>query len=302
MMSYPRFVAAGEALTDLIRVTNEQWSAKNGGATWNVARVMSALGVSSAFAGAVSQDCFGDALIAASREASLDMRFMQQQPASPLLAMVHETHPPQYFFVGDDSADLYFDPQALPAGWLTAGIWLHFGGISLARPRLASKLLQLARQAKQVGATISFDPNFRILMNEQYDPVFEEMSRLADVVKVSDEDLCGLFRTADKAAALARLQGWLQPEAWLLYTYGAAGATLIHQQQQWQQTPPLIEVLDTVGAGDASVGGLVYSLMQQPQASGETHLAWAIAAGAAACLAVGATPPMLEQIKRLLGK
>lgn len=299
-MSYPRFVAAGEALTDLIRGNNDQWSAKTGGATWNVARVMSALGVSSAFAGAVSQDYFGDALIAASRQANLDMRFMQQQSASPLLAIVHETQPPQYFFVGDDSADLHFDPEALPEGWLHAGVWLHFGGISLARPRLAAKLLQLARQAKQAGATISFDPNFRVLMDEQYDPVFEEMSRMADVVKVSDEDLCGLFRTDDKEAAMARLQSWLHPDAWLLYTCGAAGATLMHHQQQWQKAPPVIEVLDTVGAGDASMGGLIYSLMQQPEAGGETHLAWAIAAGATACLAVGATPPTLEQLKKLL--
>lgn len=40
----------------------------------------------------------------ASEQAGLDLRFLQRSDKSPLLAIVHETHPPSYFFVGDDSA------------------------------------------------------------------------------------------------------------------------------------------------------------------------------------------------------
>ena len=300
-MSFPQFISAGEALTDMIRGADGNWQEKVGGATWNVARVMAKLGVRSAFAGAVSQDCFGDALIAASREAGLDLRFMQQLPFSPLLAIVHQTQPPAYFFVGDNSADLHFDAALLPNGWLSSEVWLHFGGISLARPQLAKKLLQMAHEAKTVGAKISFDPNFRVLMDEAYDPVLREMAQLADVIKVSDEDLRGLFRTNDEASALATLRSW-QPNATILYTRGAAGASLYQGNGEWQQTPPALNIVDTVGAGDASMGGLIWSLLQYPNASGDTHLRHAVAAGSLACTQAGANPPDVNSLMQLAHK
>lgn len=300
-MHLPQFIAAGEALTDLIRQDEQRWDSKVGGATWNVARVMAKLGVTSAFAGAVSSDCFGDALMHASQEAGLDLRFTQQLPYSPLLAIVHQTQPPAYFFVGDNSADLHFDPTALPAGWLRRDCWLHFGGISLARPQLATKLLAMARAARQAGARISYDPNFRVLMDAQYDPILREMCSLADVIKVSDEDLRGLFRTSDEASALAQLRSY-NPAALVLYTRGSAGASLYRDAEVWQLAPPLMQVVDTVGAGDASMGGLIWSLLQHPDAHPRQHLIHAIAAGSLACTQAGANPPSLNQLQQLAAK
>jgi fructokinase len=233
--------------------------------------------------------------VAASEEAGLDLRFMQQLPFSPLLAIVHQTAPPAYFFVGDNSADLHFAPEQLPEGWLQPNVWLHFGGISLARPQLAQKLLKMARAAKAIGASISYDPNFRVLMDEAYDPILREMVELADVIKVSDEDLRGLFRTTDEASALNTLRQW-QPNAILLYTRGAAGASLYQGADVWQQTPPALKVVDTVGAGDASMGGLIWSLLQYPNANGATHLRHAIAAGSLACTQAGASPPSSTEL------
>ena len=60
----PRFVSAGEALTDFIRREDGTWLARAGGAPWNVARVMAGFGIPSAFAGSVSRDNFGDELAA----------------------------------------------------------------------------------------------------------------------------------------------------------------------------------------------------------------------------------------------
>ena len=121
---------------------------------------MAKLEVPTAFAGAVSVDVFGDALHGASVAANLDMRFLQRYAKSPLLAIVHRTDPPAYFFVGDDSADLHFDAALLPEGWRAHCKWVHFGGISLARQPLAGKLVALAEQLKQDGVRISFDPNY----------------------------------------------------------------------------------------------------------------------------------------------
>lgn len=294
----PQFVCAGEALTDLIRTGPDQWTSRTGGAGLNVARAMAALGVPSAFAGAVSCDPFGQALREAAIRAGLDSRFLQQRSAAPLLAVVHETAPPDYFFVGNDSADLHFDPRVLPVGWEVAARWVHFGGISLARQPLAGKLLALAARLKERGVRISYDPNFRKLMDQDYDPVLATMAALADVIKVSDEDLCGLLRTDDVAAALERLRA-MNPTATILFTRGEHGAELHAGSLAWRAPAPAITLVDTIGAGDASISALLFSLMKQPNAHGAAHLRFAVAAGAAACTRAGASPPSQFEVAAL---
>lgn len=298
---FPEFVAAGEALTDLIvdGADASAWRAITGGSTWNVARAMAALGAPSAFAGAISRDVFGRALWHASEQAGLDPRFIQRNGHSPLLAVVHQTNPPDYFFIGSDSADLHFDAGALPDGWIDAVRWVHFGGISLAREPLAGRLVALAEQLRRRGVRISYDPNYRNLMTRDYDATLRRMTELADVVKVSDEDLVGLFRSADIAASFETLRSF-NPQAVVLYTRGEGGASLHMGDAHWSAGVPSIEVVDTVGAGDASIAGLAYSLLYRGDMAPPSHLRFAIAAGAAACCAAGATPPTLDAVVRLL--
>ncbi|MBB3224778.1 carbohydrate kinase family protein [Pseudoduganella umbonata] len=300
-MNEPVFIAAGEALTDLIvaDTAHTQWTARTGGSTWNVARAMAKLGVPSAFAGAISRDVFGDALWEASMASQLDARFVQRLDKSPLLAIVHRLSPPSYFFVGDDSADLHFDPRALPEQWRTHCRWMHFGGISLARRPLADRLVELAREAKRAGIRISYDPNWRLLMDERYDATLRAMTELADVVKVSDEDLAGLFRTSDLERAFATLRGF-NPAAQYLYTRGELGASLHVGAGSWNAPAVAVTVADTVGAGDASIAAFAYSQLAVPERSPAGHLRFAVAGGAAACIGAGASPPALADIERLV--
>ena len=303
MSDFPIFVAAGEALTDMIvqGPAQQNWHSKVGGSTWNVARTMAALDVPTAFAGAISDDVFGDALWQASEQSQLDLRFLQRYPKSPLLAIVHRTDPPAYFFVGDDSADLHFDAAALPQGWRAHCKWVHFGGISLARQPLAGKLVALAEQLKADGVRISFDPNYRLLMDERYDATLRRMTELADVIKVSEEDLAGLFRTEDIDAAFATLRSW-NPQATYLYTKGEHGASLHCGEQSWSRKAPQITVADTVGAGDASIAALAYSLLHHPDHAPDQHLRFSVCAGAAACMTEGASPPSLAAIEALASR
>lgn len=297
----PRFVSAGEALTDLIRQESGYWLARAGGAPWNVARVMAGFSIPSAFAGSVSCDNFGDEIAALSREAGLDMRFLQQHDKPSLLAIVHETSPPRYYFIGADSADLAFDPSVLPRDWIRSVEWVHCGGISLAREPLCSRMIGLLEDAKAGGARVSFDPNFRNLMTPAYDTTLARVARLADVIKVSDEDLRGLFRTRNPQSALEQLKA-LNPLAVVLLTLGAEGAELHVDGRRLHQACPRVEIADTVGAGDASIGGLLYSLMHRPDAGWSAHLRRAVAAGTAACLQPGAAPPALAAVENVLAK
>lgn len=295
----PHFIAFGEALTDLIRTGPDSWRSACGGSPWNVAVALSTLGQLSAFGGAISRDVFGAEIWRASQQANLDMRFIQQLARPPLLAVVHELDPPRYFFIGQDSADLHFRPEGLPMGWTRSLRWAHFGSLGLVREPLAGRLLALAQALKAEGRLISYDPNFRAPpMDASYDDALEQMCRLADLIKVSDEDLRGLFRLPDHRSGLAQIAAW-NPGAWLLLTRGAAGATLYHGVEECSARPPRVAVVDTVGAGDAALAGLLDSLMRNAAASAEQHLRWSLAAGAAACTASGFAPPGPKQVAAL---
>ncbi|WP_028100761.1 carbohydrate kinase family protein [Pseudoduganella violaceinigra] len=298
MRDAPLMLCAGEALTDMIHQGDEQWVSRVGGSTWNVARALAALGERTAFAGAISGDRFGDALWSASEAVGLDLRTLQRVQRSPLLAVVEQGEPPRYFFIGDDSADLHFDPETLPEGWSSELRWAHFGGISLAREPLATRLVALAGKLKAQGVAISYDPNFRNVMDESYVPTLRRMAELADMIKVSDDDLRGLFPGIGLDVALKRLRA-INPDAYCLVTRGGQGASLFHGTQRADARAPRVEVVDTVGAGDASVAGLLHSLSRHPDRALPSHLHAALAAGSAACMQAGATPPHPAAMDRL---
>src|ERR1700744_4755965 len=223
---FPLFVSAGDILTDLVRTGTSQWLSRPGGAGWNVARCVVRLGLPTASAGSLGVDNFSDDLWNASVAAGLDMRFMQRVQQPPLLAIVHQTHPPAYFFMGENGADLAFDPAKLPEGWMSHVKWAHFGCISLVRQPLGDTLAALAAALRTRGIKISFDPNYRNLMEHGYQPTLRKMAGLADLIKVSDEDLSRLFKTDDEAGALAQLRA-MNPAATVLVTRGPETAVLI---------------------------------------------------------------------------
>lgn len=294
----PRLVVFGEALTDFIRTGQDTWRSVPGGACWNVARVASTLGVATAWGGSVSEDLFGDELLRQSEAAGLDLRFAQRAAQPPLLAIVHQLDPPRYFFVG--SADLGFDEGRLPAGWREACEYAHFGGISLVRQPLGARLAALAESLHALGVRISFDPNCRNLMGADYPPVFERLAAVAGVLKLSDEDLRQIYPDLPTGRALQRVRELLQPGALLLYTRGADGMTLHVEGRSVDQPALSVAVRDTVGAGDASMGGLLTSMLQHPGRDWPAHLRFSAAAAAAACTRAGAHAPRAEEVEALL--
>ncbi|MCQ4438301.1 hypothetical protein NO135_25165, partial [Clostridioides difficile] len=73
-------------------------------------------------------------------DAGLDLRFIRQVDRAPRLAMAGSKQPPHYFFIGENSADLAFDPADLPAGALDAAEIVHVGSLGVVREPLAARL------------------------------------------------------------------------------------------------------------------------------------------------------------------
>ena len=283
-MSEPAaIVCAGEALADRLHRDGDPRRSHAGGPTWNVACTLAALGAASGFAGAISRCVAGDALWRAGAAAGLDLRYVQRACMPP-----------------DDPADLLFDPASMPSGWQQGVQWLHIGSVSLARGPLDLALIGLAEQAKAHGLRISYDPHWHDLMGPAYDATLRRMSELADVIKVADDHLRALFRSHDTLGSLGRLRA-RNPAALVLLTRGAGNASLYHGAQTWHAQAPVVDVVDTLGADDAGMAGLIYSLQQWPDAGMAAHVAFAVATASAACRAAGTHAPDLGAVRALLG-
>ncbi|GAA3817412.1 carbohydrate kinase family protein [Cellulomonas soli] len=146
------------------------------------------------------------------------------------------------------------------AGVPTADL-VHTGSIAAVLQPGADQVAAWLHEAK-VGATVTYDPNVRpSLMTDHADALarIERLVALADVVKVSDEDLAWLHPELDPAAAAAL---WLtRGPALVVVTAGGEGALALTAAHGVQITAPRVVVADTVGAGDTFMGALIDGLV-----------------------------------------
>ncbi len=298
-MQLPSVVVFGEALTDVVQHSPGRWQGYPGGAPWNVARAMSRLGVPTAFAGSISTDSLGDELAQQSKAAGLDMRFLQRVDAAPLVAIVPSSHPPRYFFAGE--ADLLFLmwTNSRQVGWMpldsvTSAVSAlpvsHWGG---------DRLVEVARRVKEEDKLISYDPNWRNLMDTRYrELTFPAMVELADIIKLSDEDLRQIYPGLNEEQALRELRT-MNTRAQILFTRGAKGMVLYDTDLKFEQPAIAVEVADTVGAGDSSMAGWLASTLlgiQEPRA----RLEFSAACASVSCSHAGAYAPSREEVNNLL--
>ncbi|WP_429066905.1 aminoimidazole riboside kinase [Aeromonas bestiarum] len=252
----------GDAVVDLIPEGELHYLKCPGGAPANVAVGVARLGGESAFIGRVGADPFGrfmaDTLVAE----GVDIRHLTQDPAhrtSTVLVELDEEGERSFTFMVRPSADQFLTPADLPS--FGAGQWLLTCSIALANEPVRTSCLQAMAAIKAAGGWVCFDPNLRPEVWGKPAEMLPQVSAaiaLADVVKLSIEELQLLSGEDDLAAGLATLSG----PVLVLVTRGAAGvvARLDGELLEWvgQKVTPL----DTTGAGDAFVAGLLAALAQ----------------------------------------
>jgi fructokinase len=137
---------------------------------------------------------------------------------------------------------------------------LHTGSIAAFLAPGGEAVLELVHRARG-NLTVSYDPNARPVLMGNAGPARERVERFvaaADVVKVSDEDLAWLAPGADPSEIA---QDWLAlGPALVVVTRGGDGATGVCAAGRVDVAAPRIAVVDTVGAGDAFMAGLLDAL------------------------------------------
>lgn len=309
-----RIVVIGEALIDLIQQEDGRYEAKPGGAPANVSIALARLGTHVSFAGRMSTDKFGQKLHNWLAPENIDLSLVEStdDPTSLAVASLDEHGKASYSFYLKGTADwgwalgafvsLEFEPPAA----------LVIGSVATAIEPGASVIENLAGHLHSTDAsTVVIDLNIRpgLGFERESETVrVERQIKLAHVVKASDDDLAWLYPDRSPVDT-ARL--WAGDGQHVIMTRGAEGATLFTPSGDTVSvSAPVIELVDTVGAGDSFLGATLYGLQQRGAlgTNAETRLAavsldeWinllelAARVGAITCSRAGCNPPTAAEL------
>jgi fructokinase len=276
-----------------------------GGAPANVAVGLARLGVAAAFLGKVGEDAFGRFLEQTFAGAGVDTRFMRFDPdARTGLAFVSLKADGErdFAFFRNPSADMLYRADEIPDEAFDGCRAFHYGSITLIQEPSRSATLDALHRARERGALVSYDPNLRPPLWPDLETARREILAalpLADVVKVSEEEAEFLFGPGTLERQSERLLGAGPGLAAL--TRGAAGSYLANRSGGVSVPGFPVTAVDTTGAGDGFVAGLLACLLEPGQAGelrrGELErlARFGNAVGALTCLKKGAIPALPDR-------
>ncbi len=314
----PDAVCLGELLIDFVPtvtgtslVDAPAFKKAPGGAPANVAVGLSRLGASAAFMGKVGDDAFGRFLADTLAAAGVDvdpLRFTDQARTALAFVSLRADGEREFMFYRHPSADMLFAPEDVDVDLIAGARLLHFGSISLIDEPCRGATLRAVEAARNAGLLISYDPNLRLALWPHAQAAKAGIMLgwpNADVIKVSEDELEFLTGEAHPVRAGRRL--WHDRLRLLVVTRGREGCTYLTPELEGEVPGFHVEAVDTTGAGDAFVAGLLAELLADPDAAEDAQRLRAIcrfanAAGALATTERGAIPalPDAESVRSFL--
>lgn len=269
VQSGPHILAIGEALIDVI-ITYEQPDFPveiPGGSPANVALTLGRLGRPVALATWIGLDERGRLIDFHMNDSDVHVTAASRGAShtSTALARLDESGAASYTF------DLEWAPTPPIKVPPTAQI-LEAGSISaIIEPGASAVLDALARGREH--ALVCFDPNARPSIMGEPEAALASLERfiaLADVVKVSDEDIEWLTGGAPIDEVVDRWLG-MGPSL-VVVTRGKHGSDVVTASGlRFTKTPADIPVVDTVGAGDSFMGGIIDAMWGMGLRGGEAR-------------------------------
>ena len=253
----------GDAVVDLLPDGEGRLLQCPGGAPANVAVGIARLGGQSAFIGRVGDDPFGRFMAKTLADEKVDVKSMRLDPAhrtSTVVVDLDDHGERSFTFMVRPSADLFLETADLPT--FSAGEWLHVCSIALSAEPSRSATFEAMAAIRGAGGYVSFDPNIRQDLWPDENALrrcLEQALQSADVVKLSVEELAFLTGNVEVNVGLNALMARC-PARLVLVTQGKEGVIAWHDGavRHYPATP--VECVDTTGAGDAFVAGLLFGL------------------------------------------
>jgi fructokinase len=277
-----------------------------GGGPFNTARALARLGVPTAFLGRLSNDALGRELkdLLASDGVSLELASVG--PESTTIAMVELDGQglAEYKFLVEGTSAPNLTMSMIPEEFGPEVDAIHIGTLGLVLEPIASTLVELV--ARERGKRLlMIDPNVRVGLSDDdfyRDRLLSVMS-WSTIVKASKDDLAWLYPGLDYQQAAERILG--AGVKLVVVTLGAQGAYGAHDGQRMSVSAPPVDIVDTIGAGDAFGAGLLAWLhdhgairpdLRLHAEQLEAALDYACLAASLTCARAGADPPRKSEM------
>ncbi|MEM2637683.1 MAG: carbohydrate kinase [Candidatus Korarchaeota archaeon] len=272
----PEFIGMGEILIDFIsmktgvKVRDSPGFYKYaGGAPANTTVGVSRLGHSSGFITKLGDDEFGKYLLSVLEENKVDTsHVIWSREARTALAFVSidEKGERSFEFYRHPAADQLIRPDEISGEYIKSAKILHLGSVGMAVEPSRSAHIHAMKVAKENGVLVSFDPNIR--ENLWPDPsvmrsVILSAIPLCDIFLPSEDEMAFLFDDLETGAKKVLDMG----VSIVVIKMGAKGAVAYTKEQKIFQKPFKVEVVSTVGAGDAFNAGFLHGYLSGKEIS-----------------------------------
>ncbi|HSV31586.1 MAG TPA: PfkB family carbohydrate kinase [Atribacteraceae bacterium] len=307
-------ISLGELLIDFVSTENgvtlkdaPGFEKAPGGAPANVAVSIAKLGIASYFIGKVGKDAFGDFLRETLELYGVNTQFLSTTgKAKTTLAFVSLTEEGErdFVFYRDPGADMLLDQGDIQEDCFSGSGVFHFGSITMTHEPSHSATFKAITLARKYGYLLSYDPNLRPALWKNTGDAREKIRRgleYCDLVKLNEEETCFIADTHNLDEAIRFIRSRYDPPL-LAITMGRDGSMLYYRDQLIRANGFPVKSVDTTGAGDGFVGGLVSSLapfwnkirdrQDVPEETLRFAVRYANAVGALTTLKKGAIPAL----------
>lgn len=315
-------VALGELLIDFTenRVSPsgmKQFERNPGGAPCNMLTAATRLGRSTAFIGKVGDDMHGRFLkqVIESEGICTKGLVLDSDVFTTLAFVSLDTNGEREFsFARKPGADICLKSDEIPSELLQSCKVFHFGSLSLTDDPVRTATFVALNLAKEAGAVIAYDPNYREKLWPDRATAslhMQSVLQYVDIMKVAEEELEIVTgeQSLENACEFLHSKG----VACVAVTLGEKGAyvSLNRKGTGWSASVDFGKIIDKTGAGDAFWGAFISSFIEGgiplAKLSVEDVIKYADRANIVAALSIskrGGIPsmPFLEEINRVLNK
>ncbi|WP_313803701.1 carbohydrate kinase [Cytobacillus sp.] len=268
-----KLYAIGEVLVDFVPLQKGlplkdviSFEKTPGGAPANVAAAVAKYGGQSSMITKVGNDPFGDFLIEKLESEGVETDKIQRtNEAKTGIAFVSlkEDGERDFSFYRKPSADLLFQEEEIDSNWFESGDILHFCSVDLVDSPMKHAHKKAINAVLDANGLVSFDPNVRLSLWDDPEAcrnaIIEFIPR-AHIVKISDEELGFITNRFHLDDAIQSI--FIGNVKAVMYTKGAEGVDLYIKGNKYESKGYRVKTVDTTGAGDAFIGGVLYKLLE----------------------------------------
>lgn len=258
-----KITGIGEVVYDIIFKQNKPIEAKAGGSIMNTLVNLSRLNLSVSLISDMVDDAVGKILRSFIQENGIDTQYIywHNEGRSRLaLAFLNEHNDAEYLFYKMQNEN----PPILTFPQIKENDILIFGSYYAIKPSIRPMLEPYFEQCKTNGAILMYDPNFRKShrnMLAEVLPFIKKNIALATVTKGSFEDFELIFETSDLQTIIQRC--YESGCHHLIITNGKEPVLYTNFKESYSYPVVVEKIISTIGAGDAFMSGLVYSICLQ---------------------------------------